>query len=57
MPRSNLAPATAWLDDNGQVTSGYQQGESSYDKNLLYAPPPHFPTTGQYQFISWEEVE
>lgn len=57
MIASNLVPITAWVDGNGQVTSGYQQGESSYDKNLLYQPPPYFPTTGQYQFISWEEVE
>ena len=57
MIASNLTPVTAWVDGNGQVISGYRQGESSYDKNLLYQPPPHFPTTGQYQFISWEEVE
>lgn len=57
MIASNLAPVTSWVDGNDEVVSGYQEGESSYDPNLLYWPPPHFPTTGQYQFLSWEEVE
>lgn len=57
MIASNLVPVTSWMDGNGTVVSGYQTGESSYDPNLLYWPPPYFPTTGQYQFLSWEEVE
>ncbi|MFH1353996.1 MAG: hypothetical protein ABIH36_01790 [bacterium] len=57
MVASNFIPVTAWVDGSGQVISGYRQGQSGYDPNLLYQPPPHFPTTGQYQFISWEEVE
>lgn len=57
MIASNLVPVTAWVDGEGQVVSGYRQGSSSYDPHLLYLPPPYFPTTGQYQFISWEEVE
>jgi len=54
---SNLVPVTAWVNGGGTVISGYQTGSSSYDPNLTYLPPPEFPTTGQYQFISWEEVE
>ncbi len=57
MIASNLAPVTSWIGEGGEVTSGYQGGEATYDPNLLYWPPPHFPTTGQYQFLSWEEVE
>jgi phosphoribosyl-AMP cyclohydrolase len=57
MAASNLVPVTAWVDGEGTVISGYETGESTYDPNLLYWPPPHFPTTGQYQFLSWEEVE
>jgi len=57
MIASSLVPVTAWVDGSGQVISGYQTGQSSYDPNLLYLPPPYFPTTGEYQFISWEQVE
>lgn len=57
MIASNTAPVTAWLDDVGNVVSGYQQGESAYDSNLLFLPPPNFPTTGQYEIISWEEIQ
>lgn len=57
MIASNQVPVTAWVDDAGTVTSGYMQGQATYDSSLLYQPPPYFPTTGQYQFISWEEVE
>ena len=26
-----------------------------YDNNLMFAPPPHYPTTDEYTFISWKE--
>lgn len=35
--------------------SGFIEREIFYDGNLLYAPPPYFPTTGEYQFITWKE--
>lgn len=35
--------------------TGYQNRNLNYDNNLTYAPPPHFPATGEYAFISWEE--
>lgn len=57
MVASNLVPVTAWVNGSQQVVSGYQQGESSYDPHLTYQPPPYFPVSGQYEFISWEEVE
>lgn len=57
MIASNMVPVTAWVNGSGQVISGYQQGESSYDSYLLYGPPPYFPTSGQYEFLSWEQVE
>jgi hypothetical protein len=55
MIASNLVPVTAWLS-GGNVISGFQTGESYYDPNLLYGPPPYFPTMGEYEFISWEEL-
>jgi hypothetical protein len=56
MIASSLVPVTAWLS-GGNVVSGYQSGQSSYDPNLLYQPPPFFPASGQPEFISWEQVE
>jgi len=41
--------------DNGQLVSGFKTRTINYDKNLLYAPPPYFPTSGEYEFISWRE--
>jgi len=35
--------------------TGYQTRNLNYDNNLTFMPPPHFPTTGEYSFISWEE--
>lgn len=35
--------------------TGYNTRNLIYDNNLTFAPPPHFPTTGEYTFISWDE--
>jgi hypothetical protein len=35
--------------------SGFLTRSVIYDTNLLYAPPPYFPTAGEYEFISWIE--
>jgi hypothetical protein len=40
----------AWTDG-----TGYQTRNLNYDNNLTFIPPPHFPTTGEYSFISWNE--
>lgn len=38
--------------------TGYGLRTITYDGNLLYGPPPHFPiTASQYDIISWEEVK
>lgn len=57
MIASNGVPVTAWVDENGVVVSGFQQGQSSYDPELLYGPPPYFPSSGTYEFISWQEQQ
>jgi hypothetical protein len=44
----------SWVNGSGQTTSGYTTTATTYDGNLLYAPPPSFPlTSGGYQQISW----
>lgn len=55
MIASNTVPVTTWVNGSGQVVSGYQGGSSEYDSHLLYGPPPYFPTSGQYEFISWDQ--
>ena len=37
--------------------TGYQTRNLNYDSNLTFIPPPHFPTTGEYTFISWREID
>jgi hypothetical protein len=44
----------SWVDGSNNIVSGYQNTSTVYDTNLLYAPPPSFPTsTAGYQQISW----
>ncbi len=40
----------AWTDG-----SGYDNRNIIFDSNLIFSPPPHYPTTGEYTFISWKE--
>lgn len=46
----------SWVSsDDGPVISGYEQTQTSYDTDLLFDPPPSFPSQGNYEFISWDE--
>ncbi len=47
---SNLRYGFAWSDN-----TGYQTRNFYYDNNLLYCPPPYFPSGTQYQMDLWEE--
>lgn len=38
------------------LESGFTTREINYDADLLYNPPPYFPTSSNYQFISWKEL-
>lgn len=40
----------AWTDG-----TGYQNRNLYYDNNLLYYPPPYFPTGTQYEMDLWQE--
>lgn len=37
------------------LQSGFTTRTINYDTNILYAPPPYFPNSGEYEFISWRE--
>lgn len=52
---SNQRYGFAWADALGNHVSGYQNRNIMYDNNLLYCPPPYFPTSTQYQMDLWEE--
>lgn len=41
---------------SGSYYSGIMRTTTSYDYNLLYAPPPSYPVTGTYNILSWREV-
>ncbi|MFV1917322.1 MAG: hypothetical protein ACC618_02480, partial [Patescibacteria group bacterium] len=36
-------------------SSGFVTRTINYDANVLYNPPPYFPTSGEYEFITWKE--
>lgn len=43
----------SWISGS-TIVSGYPNTYSTYDNNLLYAPPPSFPLSASgYQLISW----
>lgn len=46
--------AYVWLF-SGAFASGYHIRDLEFDANLTFGPPPFFPTTGEYTFISWKE--
>jgi hypothetical protein len=35
---------------------GFATTNSSYDPYLYYGPPPMFPSSGEYEILSWQEV-
>ena len=47
---SNQRYGFAWTDGTGYTTRNLY-----YDNNLLYCPPPYFPTGTQYEMDLWEE--
>lgn len=54
--RYGFAWVGSMFDCGGGQTnaSGYCTRNLIYDDNFYFAPPPYFPTTGQYRIISWE---
>lgn len=41
---------------SGYRISGFLYNTTTYDYNLLYAPPPSYPITSAYAILSWREV-
>ncbi len=53
---SNQRYGFAWADALGNHVSGYRNRNLYYDNNLLYCPPPYFPTGTSYLIDLWEEL-
>jgi len=52
---TNQRWAWSWMNSSGVTTDGYQNITSIYDSFAASSPPPEYPNTGVYIFISWEE--
>ena len=52
----NSACGDAAKDPANGYISGIENNDTQYDYNLLYAPPPSYPTTSTYNVLSWREV-
>ncbi len=50
-----LSNMKSFWNYNSPPESGFITRTINYDSNVLYAPPPYFPTSSSYQFISWSE--
>ncbi|EKE21196.1 MAG: hypothetical protein ACD_7C00312G0013 [uncultured bacterium] len=46
----------AYVHSNGTFAEGYINRDIIFDNNLLYYPPPYFPTGTDYAIDSWEEL-
>ncbi len=53
---SNERYGFEWADNNGNHVGGYYNRNIIYDKNILYCPPPFFPTGSQYEQDLWQEL-
>ena len=52
---TNTTWAFNWVEDDGDIVSGYRQTEMDYDAYATQNPPPYFPVSGEYEFSAWEE--
>jgi len=53
---SNTMWTFTWADGGNNVISGYKITSMNYDSDLTFNPPPHFPTSGDYEVIRWQEL-
>ncbi len=44
-----------YVNGSGTPTSGWGTTSTGFDSNLIYAPPPQYPTTGNYSVLNWRE--
>jgi len=44
-----------WADGAGTSFAGYDNTLTIYNNNLTFSPPPSFPTSENFEVLSWEE--
>jgi len=44
-----------YVNGSGTLVSGWGTTATNFDSNLIYAPPPQYPTTGNYSILNWRE--
>ncbi len=50
-----ISYSKSYWNYNNPLESGFRTRTINYDSRFLFAPPPYFPTTGELEFISWQE--
>jgi hypothetical protein len=45
-----------WVSSGNTVINGYRFTDTTYQQSFLFAPPPHFPTTGEYDRIYYRHL-
>jgi len=53
---SNFSSYWNFTQDAHSPASGFVKTTLDYDSHLLSDPPPYFPNTIEYRFLSWEEI-
>lgn len=53
---SIISNEKSYWNYGSEPLSGFRIRTITYDSNLLYNPPPYFPTNGEYELINWEEI-
>ena len=55
---TNLFWTWTWVNWNGSsyiTVDGYDSTNTIYNNNLIFSPPPSFPTSEDFEVLSWEE--
>jgi len=52
---TNLFWTWTWVNSNGVVCGGYRNTNTVYNNNLTFSPPPSFPTSENFEVLSWKE--
>ncbi|MFH1838320.1 MAG: pilus assembly PilX N-terminal domain-containing protein [Candidatus Kuenenbacteria bacterium] len=53
---SNKIWTWSWVSGSNTI-SGYKNTYTTYDSNLIYAPPPYFPKKEEFEVLSWNEMK
>jgi hypothetical protein len=54
---ARLGTGWKWVDTQDNVVSGFINSDYRFDEMMRQYPPGGFPVSGDFELISWEEVE